>query len=508
MAVTQRLEVRQTQSLVMTPQLQQAIKLLQMSNIELQEFIEGEIEQNPLLEREEESASAAPDLPPSPDRVEETRHSEPDDSTRDVSDLTGSQTLPSGEEGPLDTDYEGVYDNPAVDDWSPEARLGGSLVAGGSGGEGAGEGSFIERQVAARPTLRQHLLDQLTMDIADPPARLIGVHLIDMLDESGYLRGDLAALAETLGCSLALVEATLAKLQRFDPAGVFARDLRECLALQLADRDRLDPAMATLLDNLDLLARRQLDKLRQACGVDEEDIAEMIAEVKALNPKPALDFESEDTEAVVPDILMRPQRGGGWLIELNPDTLPRVLVNNSYYAKVSQRITSKADREYLSDQMQSANWLVRSVHQRANTILKVASEIVRKQDAFFQKGVESLRPLTLRDVAETVEMHESTISRVTANKYMETPRGLFELKYFFTSAVPGTGGDAHSAEAVRHRIKRLIEGETPDKTLSDDSLVELLRKDGIEIARRTVAKYRESMRIPSSVERRRVKSLV
>ena len=429
MAVTQRLELRQTHSLVMTPQLQQAIKLLQMSNLELQDFIETEIEQNPLLERADESAQAGGDGESrgesGPD--EAPSGAESDRSTRDVADLARAESLPNSDESPLDTDFEGVYDNPAIDDWAPGTPGAGQSGAGQSGAGPSGEEPGFERQISESITLRQHLLDQLQIERADPAERLIGVHLIDMVDDSGYLRGDLAALAETLGCTADLIEATLAKLQRFDPTGVFARDLRECLALQLAEKDRLDPAMAALLDNLELLAQRQLDKLRQVCGVDDEDLADMIAEIKALNPKPALDFESRPLDAVVPDILMHPQRGGGWIVELNPETLPRVLVNNSYYAEVSKRVSKKSDRDYLSEQLQTANWLVRSVHQRATTILKVASEIVRRQDAFFHHGVQSLRPLTLRDVAATVEMHESTISRVTTNKYMETPRGVHEL---------------------------------------------------------------------------------
>ena len=508
MAVTQRLEVRQTQSLVMTPQLQQAIKLLQMSNIELSEFVEQEIEQNPLLEPDNRDDSAG-EGDKQAEGAEGAQDHGPDGEDLDLAaalpdsaELTGSDAMPSEADSPLDSDVDSEYDNAPVDQWSHEpGRLTNSTASGPAPGD-----QLPERQMADTVSLRDHLLAQLQVEITDSVERLIGVHLIDLIDDAGYLRGDLDELSEQLGCDRSLVEACLKKLQGFDPAGIFARDLKECLQLQLVDRNRFDPAMAALLDHLDLLAQGQRDKLKSLCQVDDEDLIDMIAEIKALDPKPALVFGGSPAEPLIPDILMRPQRGGGWFIELNPDTLPRVLVNNSYYARVSKKITSKDDKEYLTEQLQTANWLVRSLHQRATTILKAATEIVRRQDAFFHKGVQHLRPLTLKDIAETVEMHESTISRVTSNKYIATPRGILELKYFFTSSIPGTGGGEHSAEAVRYRIKRLIDAESPDRVLSDDVIVELLREDGVEIARRTVAKYRESMQIPSSVARRRAKA--
>jgi RNA polymerase sigma-54 factor len=300
----------------------------------------------------------------------------------------------------------------------------------------------------------------------------------------------------------------LFRLQEFDPPGVFARDLAECLALQLRDRNRLDPAMQRLIDNLPLLAARNVPALIRICAVDAEDLAEMIAEIKSLDPRPGHAFDPPLAQPVVPDILMRPQPEDGWIVELNAETLPRALVNNRYYTKVSKIALSKADREYLAERLQAANWLVKSLHQRATTILKVAAEIVRQQDRFFRQGVQSLRPLILRDIADAIGMHESTVSRVTSNKYIATPRGLFELKYFFTSAIPAArGGDAHSAEAVRFRIRGLIDGEPSDDTFSDERIVEMLQESGIDIARRTVAKYREAMRIPSSVQRRREKML-
>ncbi len=509
MALSQRLDLRQSQTLVMTPQLQQAIKLLQLSNMELSDFIDREIEQNPLLERDDgpgpesndgfEPAGAEP--PPPPD-------SEP--AQRDTLDFTTSETMPGAGDSPLDTDFENVWTNgSSADNTMGDGETLGQWSNSGGGGSGFDESDpNLEQTLSGDITLRDHLLSQLNVDIATPADRLIGTALIDLLDETGYLTADLADLASQLGCTLNDIERVLEQVQRFDPPGIFARSLKECLAIQLRELDRLDPAMAALLDNLELLAARNMAALIKACGVDAEDITDMLAEIRKLNPKPALAFDHAPAQPVTPDILMRAQAGGGWIVELNPDTLPRLLVNQRYFTKVNSELRSKAEREYLSERLNSANWLLKSLHQRATTILKVASEIVRRQDAFFVNGVQHLKPLILRDIAEVIGMHESTVSRVTSNKFMVTPRGVFELKYFFTTSIQGAdGGASHSAEAVRFRIKAMIDEESAESVLSDDRIVELLRDDGIDIARRTVAKYREAMRIPSSVQRRREKSL-
>lgn len=509
MAITPRLELKLSQTLVMTPQLQQAIKLLQLSSIELASYVETELEQNPLLERDErendnqreadrETVSESPDQGDGMDA--------PDGP--DTAELTGAETMPSDGESPLDADFENVYEADGAVDVSGETPTAFADAGGGRGRGNAFDGEpDFESALTKDITLRDYLTEQLNVDVEDPIDRMIGVHLIDMLDESGWLAGDLETVADALNCDLSRVEALLAVMQKFDPPGIFARDLRECLALQLREKDRLDPCMAALLDNLDLLANQDIKSLLKACQVDADDLAEMVNEIRALNPKPALTFDHEVAQAIIPDILMRPNPDGGWIVELNPDTLPRVLVNNSYYAEVSKDAQRKEDKEYLAERYQSASWLVKSLDQRANTILKVSSELVRQQHAFFVRGVEHLRPLVLRDIAEVIEMHESTVSRVTTNKYMATPRGLFELKYFFTSAIASaSGGEAHSAEAVRHRIKALIDDETPDNVFSDDRIVEILRDSGIEIARRTVAKYRETLNIPSSIQRKRMKA--
>jgi len=518
MAATQRLELRQRQSLVMTPQLQQAIKLLQLSNLELAAEVDRELEQNPLLDRDEganDSLLEGPAL----DQQDRDFDSAAEGATEgavgsatedgsgeaaagpDLLDHSTDERLPSSGDDPLDTDYDNIYDsNVAWETPGGEAAFTGR-------GSAAVEGSdySLEQRISETITLRQHLTEQLQIEISDTGDRAIGACLIDLLDDNGYLSSDLTEVAGQLGCATGRVEDVLARLQGFEPTGIFARSLAECLALQLKERDRYDPAMQKLVENLELLAKGDLPRLRKLCGVDQEDLAQMIAEIKELDPRPALTFEGEVAQPVVPDVLMRADGKGGWVVELNSETVPRVLVNSDYYAQVSTHMRSRKEREYLNERLQSANWLVKALHQRATTILKVASEIVRQQDAFFRHGVEHMKPLTLRDIASEIEMHESTVSRVTSNKYIATPRGTFELKYFFTAAIAGADGIAHSAEAVRHRIKLLIDGENCQKVLSDDTIVELLRKDGVDIARRTVAKYREAMRIPSSVQRRREK---
>jgi len=506
MAPTQRLELRQSQSLVMTPQLQQAIKLLQLSHLDLAAYVERELEQNPLLERDESDVDGGDGSPEQRGEERPGRGESAAAGSADSLDLATKDTFPPGDQVPLDTDYANEFTNDAADDWSGDYG-GWSPHSGERSGRLEDGNAGIEQRLSSQRSLRDLLLEQLQMDLDDPTDRIIGLHLIDQLDEAGYLVADIPALAAMLGCEAARIEATLERLQRFDPSGIFARDLRECLTLQLADRDRFDPAMSKLVENLDLLARRDYAALKRRCKVDDDDLADMIAEIRALNPKPALAFDHKTTEPVVPDVFVRRRGRRSWIVELNNDTLPRVLVNHHYYSRVSAETHDKAAREYLSECFQSANWLIKALHQRATTILKVAEEIVRQQEDFLERGVQFLRPMTLRQIADAIEMHESTVSRVTANKYVSTPRGIYELKYFFTSSIAGVAdGVTHSAEAVRQRIRALIDDETATSVLSDDSLVERLRAEGIDIARRTVAKYREAMRIPSSVQRRRDKA--
>ena len=500
MAVTQRLELRQSQTLVMTPQLRQAIQLLQYSSLELNTFVDQQLAENPLLERDETQAGEA-DAREAEGAAAEASSDDygEGEAVPDSLDQLASGEFSEDSDRPLDSE-------PVYDDNSPSE--GESSIDWGRRGGGDGEGGerSIEEAADETPDLRSHLLQQMPVEISAPAERMIAAYMIDQVDPSGYLTVDMAALADQLGLPEERLEALRLRLQCLEPTGVFARDLAECLALQLKERNRFDPCMAALLDNLALLAEGKLAQLRALCQVDEEDFAEMLAEIRALDPKPGLQFDLPAAEAIIPDVLMRARPDGSWLIELNPDAMPRLLVNRNYYAAVVSRCRDRAERNYLTEQLGAASWLVKSLHQRATTIIKVASEIVRQQEDFFRKGVAHMRPLTLRDVAEEVSLHESTVSRVTANKYIATPRGIFELKYFFSTAVGGEGEDAHAAESIRHRIRNLIDAETADRVLSDDALVKQLRQEGIAVARRTVAKYRETMRIPSSVERRRLKA--
>ena len=490
MALFQRQELRQAQSLVMTPQLQQAIRLLQLSSVELAAYVEEQIAQNPLLERAEPA-----DAGPGEGLAGPAAPAEPAAGGADAALRDGDIAATAAD---LDADH--------ADLWDGDAPVGAGALPWGGGGGFEGDGPDLEATLSRSPSLREHLAQQINLEFADARDRMIAAHLTDLLDDAGYFVGDLAEAAAQLGCEAARVAAVFRRLQQFEPCGLFARSLAECLALQLRERNRLDPAMQALLDHLELLARRDFAALERICGVDRTDLLDMLAEIRRLDPKPALAFAGDPAPTVVPDVLMRPHPDGGWQVELNPDALPRVLIDARYYARVRRGASCKSERDYIAEQYSAASWLVKALHQRATSVLKVASEIVRQQDGFFAHGIAHLRPLTLRDIATAIGMHESTVSRVTTGKSIATPRGLFEMKYFFTSAIQSaSGGEAHSAEAVRFRIKALIDQEPPGDVLSDDRIVEILRGSGIDIARRTVAKYREAMRIPSSVQRRKEK---
>ncbi len=516
MPMRQRLEIRQGQSLVMTPQLQQAIKLLQMSNIELQSYVQMELERNPLLERTE--LEEPENRRREPGEAPEAEAPAADAGPMDAPDLTvalADEKAASERLADMDADPAEIFNNDSAAD-SPAPAPGQMTDSGWAGMPSGGTshqtpegpGRDLEATLSTEASLSEHLEDQLPLLLSDPAERLIGHHLIGVLDDAGYLRESLDSIASRLGAPLERVERVLNAMQTMDPPGVFARDLKECLKLQLAEKDRLDPAMDCLVDNLELLAKRDFARLNKLCGVGNEDLADMLGEIKALNPRPGGAIGPLVVQPVVPDVFVRPAPDGSWIVELNSETLPRVLINNQYYATVKASAAREEDREYISECMAKASWLVKSLAQRARTILAVSREIVRQQDAFLEKGVGALRPLTLKTVAEAIGMHESTVSRVTSNKYMATPRGIFELKYFFTTAIASSGGgEAVSAEAVRHRIQQLIDAEDAKKVLSDDKIVDMLRAEGIELARRTVAKYREALGIPSSLQRRREKRM-
>lgn len=531
--VGSRLDLRVSQSLVMTPQLQQAIKLLQFSNVELTDYVEQELERNPLLERDEGNLPVKEDT-----KLHDAEHAGQtgDDQQRAVSlnatsDSTSAATSESDgsgtENGSVDSfdltvqegagglsdsaleyDTSNVYESASIGDLSDYGDAYSGSWDGPSGSFGSeGQDFNYENIVTSKPSLRDVIDEQIRLDIRDPEERAVAYQYLDALDQTGYIRTTPEAIAATVGCAEEVSISVLSKLQGFEPAGLFSRTLSECLTLQLKDRGRLTNRMELILQHLQLIARREIGKLASICKCSEQEILEDITEIRRLDPKPALRFEGEGIETVRPDVLMRKAPSGNWIIEINPDTVPRILVNQNYYQEISRgknaKRLEKADKDFMAECYNSASWLAKSLHQRTVTILRVTEEIVRQQHAFFEKGVTELKPLVLRDVAAAIEMHESTVSRVTTNKFVATNRGIYELKYFFTSSVGGEYGSQHSAEAVKHHIKQFIDKEVLENVLSDDQLVTLLKEQGIDIARRTVAKYREAMGLPSSVQRRR-----
>ncbi|NYF32655.1 RNA polymerase factor sigma-54 [Sphingopyxis sp. JAI108] len=482
MALGPRLDLRQSQSLVMTPQLQQAIKLLALSNLELEAYLAEALEGNPLLD------TASPDSEGG--GGDEVGGDAP---AAEAASLEADQALSAngGSENDLDVDLTESFHHDSASD--------------NVGLSGAGEDIDFDSFAEHEGTLHDYLLAQVGERFGGIEAIVAG-QLVALIDETGYLRADLAELAAQLGVPLALVEAVLAGIQCFDPSGVGARDLAECIAIQAREADRYDPAMATMIAHLDLVAKGAFPQLKRICGVDDEDLADMIRELRGYDPRPGLRFGGDGAPAVVPDLYIR-QTAKGWAVEINSGTLPRLLVNRRYYTELAQGAAAKS-KAWLSEQLAGANWLVRALDQRQRTIVKVASEIVKQQEGFFLNGVAHMRPLTLRQVAEAIGMHESTVSRVTSNKYLSCARGLFELKYFFSSGISATEGDgAVSAEAVKSRIKAMIEGEDAKAILSDETIAQRLSTEGHDIARRTVVKYREAMGYGSSVQRRRQKAL-
>ena len=466
-----KLDLKQAQQLVMTPQLREAISMLQLNNLDLAELVEKELEHNPLLEKDESKQEGE-----EPQTIDQ-----PD----------------AAEDGSIEQSFDAGSSNASK---------------GTSGSHDFGDSDYmLENTAEPQKDLRTHLMDQLSVSIIEPRDKMIAALMIDRLDESGYLRETPKDIAASLSCSVDRVERLLETLRGFDPTGIFAADLPDCLGLQLIEKNRYDPAMQTLVGNLNLLADAEFSKLKKLCGVDDDDLRDMIDEIRALNPKPAAGFDYVLAQTAIADVLMKPlpkHVGGGWRVELNNETLPRVLINQDYVAILEKQGNDKADKKFLNDKLHSANWLIQAMDQRAQSVLKVASAIIEAQDGFFLFGVEFLKPLTLREIAEEVGVHESTVSRITIDKYIGTPRGLFPLKYFFGSGVSSsgsTGGADMAAEAIKAKIKTLIDNEPANKILSDDALASALQKDGIEIARRTVAKYREAMKIGSSAARRKIK---
>ena len=479
----------------MTPQLQQAIKLLAASNLEIESFIAEALEANPLLD------TGGPADVGEPERIE--------------------IAAPPGEDAPADElmlrgggEGDAPLDLSSVDrDWDTgdgEARNARDAewgaAASGTGGD-FDDAPDWEQLRAAEITLSEHLEGQIGALTSDPRTGFIARHIIGLLDDAGYLSTPIDEVADDLGVELFEAEAALTLVQSLDPTGVGARNLAECIAIQAREADRYDPCMAALISNLDLVARGEVERLKRLCRVDDEDFADMLRELRSYNPRPGLAFMPSDSSSVVPDILITANAAGGWDIALNEDTLPKLIVNRGYFVELNAGATSKESQGWLKEKLADAHWLIRALDQRQKTILKTAAEIVKQQDGFFRRGVSELRPLTLREVAEKIEMHESTVSRVTSNKYLACARGTFELKYFFTSGVASADGEGASSAAIKSRIKALIDTETAKNILSDQQLAEMLQKEGFDLARRTVAKYREAIGLGSSAERRRAKKL-
>lgn len=495
MVLGPRLDIRQSQSLVMTPQLQQAIKLLAASNLEIETFIADALEANPLLD------TAGPAEVGEPERIEIAAPSG-EDAPSDQLMLAG------GGEGDAPLDLSSVDRDWDTGDGAAPSMRDAEWGAAASGGLGEpGDAPDWEQLRAAEITLAEHLEGQIGALTNDPRTGFIARHIVGMLDDAGYLGISLEEVAEDLGVELFEAEAGLALVQSLDPSGVGARNLAECIAIQAREADRYDPCMAALISNLDLVARGEVERLKRLCRVDDEDFADMLRELRGYNPRPGLAFTSSDSSSVVPDILITANAAGGWEIALNEDTLPKLIVNRGYFLELNAGATSRESQGWLKEKLADAHWLIRALDQRQKTILKTAAEIVKQQDGFFRRGVAELRPLTLREVAEQIGMHESTVSRVTSNKYLACARGTFELKYFFTSGVASADGEGASSAAIKARIKALIDAETAKDILSDQQLAEMLQKEGFDLARRTVAKYREAIGLGSSAERRRAKKL-
>jgi RNA polymerase sigma-54 factor len=423
-------------------------------------------------------------------------------------DATADQLmLAGGGEGDAPLDLGAVdRDFDTGDGAGPSMRDAEWGAASASGGD-FGEMPDWEQLRAAEITLVEHLEAQISTLASDAQTTFIARHIIGMLDEAGYLTVPLDEVADDLGVDIFDAKAGLRLVQSLDPSGVGARNLAECIAIQAREADRYDPCMKALIDNLDLVARGEVERLKRLCRVDDEDFADMLRELRSYNPRPGLAFAASDAGTVVPDILLTDNGKGGWDIALNEDTLPKLIVNRGYFLELNAGATNKESQGWLKEKLADAHWLIRALDQRQKTILKTAAEIVKQQDGFFRRGVSELRPLTLREVAEKIEMHESTVSRVTSNKYLACARGTFELKYFFTSGVASADGEGASSAAIKARIKALIDAETGKNILSDQQLADMLQKEGFDLARRTVAKYREAIGLGSSAERRRAKKL-
>ncbi len=478
MALEIRQQLKLSQQLVMTPQLQQAIKLLQLSRLELVDMVQQELEENPVLE---EGADVAEEK-----EVEE-ESAKAEAPTEEIKEVAGEA------EGMSDIDWQTYLEG---------YNLGGT---GGDFYEDDEDRPSFENLLTKKTTLTDHLMWQLNLSRLDDRIRQAVAEIIGNLDENGYLQATLEGISQSTELPLETVEDALRAVQEFDPPGVASRDLQECLLKQVAHLQMHDSLVEAILqDHLRELETRKYSVIAKALGVSLDDVLGAAKIISGLDPRPGSVFSQEDVHYISADIFVY-KINDEYIVVLNDEGLPNLRINSFYRNALSgsEKVDEKAG-EYIQDKMRGAVWLIKSIHQRQRTIYKVTKSIVKFQREFFDKGVDFLKPLVLRDVAEDIEMHESTISRVTTNKYVQTPQGLFELKYFFNSGINTTEGESIASESVKSKIKDIVSGENPKKPYSDQKIVELLRQQGIDIARRTVTKYREMLGLGSSTERKRL----
>ena len=485
MQLGQQIKMRQSQSLVMTPQLQQAIKLLQMTNLELCQYLENQQAENPFLEIDTNTQESQND------------DYQPQDETSNLTDAMQNGKSIS-EDPSSNQDYENRYETelnerPKLDSPSPISK-----------NTSTEDFDDYISNLASRPeTLKEHVRKQISLELKESKDLLIASVLTDYLEPTGWLTTKIEEIANEINCHVDEVNGVLVKLQKLEPAGVFAKNLSECLKLQLEERSLLSEEIKVLLDNLDLLAKGELKQLIKITNFTQEVISESIALIRSLNPKPGETFLYDETIQNSPDVIVTKGRNG-WVVELNKSTLPAVVIDENYISKMTLKKQDSNSSSYVADTIASARWLKRSVEQRNSTTLTIASAIIAQQEDFLKNGLSHLKPMVLRDIASNVGMHESTVSRVTTGLTIETPRGCFAMKYFFSVSLNSAeNGESHAATAVREAIKKLISEEPAKKPLSDEAIAIIMKKDGIDLARRTVAKYREIMKIPSSAQRRR-----
>jgi len=477
MQISQNLKLKQSQSLVMTPQLQQAIKLLQLNNLELSNLINKELEENPFLENQ--NSEEAVDVQ--------------EEKTNEIDESFSSGESQSDE--PKNEDYENRWD----------VETSSMNYSRNTNNESLDPGSIVEQTYAEKVTLKSILTNQAHLEFSDEKDRRISEILIDYIEPSGWFLQSLDEIESFSGFESDAIESVLKRMQKFEPSGVFARNLKECLSIQLQNTDPFSEKNITVVENLELLGEGNLKELQKITGMRDDELKESIKKIRLLNPKPGLKYSDENLDLLSPDVIVMKNNNDEWSVELNNSTLPKITVNNEYIREIESLKCNETDKKFISENINSAKWLIKAIEQRNITTLKISSEIINQQKEFFEKGKKFLKPMILKDVAKKIDMHESTVSRVTSNKLILTPRGIFEMKIFFSASINSMNdGESHSAASVRESLKKLITNEPLNSPFSDEALVSKLQLEGINLARRTVAKYRELLNIPSSSIRRRM----